>query len=63
MNSSLKKFALYSFLLIASIVFFLVGKSNVLTEDDKNLSYEVLDKVMHEEEQWVKVHAAEYKLK
>ncbi|EPR69306.1 sodium:solute symporter [Cyclobacterium qasimii] len=63
MNSSLRKFASFSFLFITSIVFFSCGeKSNVLTEENKTLSYEVLDKVMHEEEQWVKVHAAEYKL-
>lgn len=63
MYHSLRIFAYLSFLLITSMVLFSCGeKNNMLSEEDKNLSYEVLDKVMQEEEQWVKVHAAEYKL-
>jgi len=63
MNSSLRKFVSLTFLLIASTVLFSCGeKSKKLSDEDRELSHQVLDRVMHEEEQWVKVHAAEYKL-
>ncbi|WP_460518404.1 sodium:solute symporter [Cyclobacterium sediminis] len=63
MNFPFKNFSLLGLICFISIAFTSCGeKSNRLMAEDKTLAYEVLDKVMHEEEQWVKVHAAEYKL-
>ena len=63
MNSSFKNVALFGLICCIFIVFTSCGdKSNRLLEEDKALAYQILDKVMQEEDQWVKVHAAEYKL-
>jgi SSS family solute:Na+ symporter len=47
----------------ALLLFSCNGNDKQLSDSNRKISYEVLDKVLLEEEEWVKVHAAEYKIK